>query len=78
MACFERAIELKPQHPDYHTNCGILSLLLGNWERGLEEYEWRLKQRSVKPRRAATDVGRQADAGGDAARAMAEGDQRAQ
>jgi hypothetical protein len=31
-------------------------LVRGNWERGLEEYEWRLKQRSVKPRLAPQPV----------------------
>ena len=50
LACFDRALAVRPSDPDFHTNRGLTLLLLGDYERGWEDYEWRLKQRSVPPR----------------------------
>jgi tetratricopeptide (TPR) repeat protein len=56
LACFDRALEINPKSPDYHTNRAIMLLLLGDFARGLDAYEWRLNQRSVKPRLAPQPV----------------------
>jgi Flp pilus assembly protein TadD len=50
MACFDRALEIRPDDPDFRTNRALTLLLLGDFERGWEEYEWRLKQKRVQPR----------------------------
>jgi tetratricopeptide (TPR) repeat protein len=41
--CFERALGLKPDHPGAHHNRALLRLLLGDYEGGWAEYEWRLQ-----------------------------------
>jgi tetratricopeptide (TPR) repeat protein/glycosyltransferase involved in cell wall biosynthesis len=41
--CYDRAIELKPEFGSSHYNLGLLLLLLGDFERGLLEYEWRFE-----------------------------------
>jgi len=39
--CFQKAIYLKPDYVEAHLNLGLAQLLLGNFERGWAEYEWR-------------------------------------
>jgi hypothetical protein len=41
MASFDRAIALEPNMPEAHWNKALLCLTLGDYERGLEGYEWR-------------------------------------
>jgi Flp pilus assembly protein TadD len=41
LACYQQALQANPGHPDRHFNRAILWLLLGDWERGWREYEWR-------------------------------------
>jgi tetratricopeptide (TPR) repeat protein len=50
LACFERAIALRPDDADFHTNRALTLLLIADFERGWDEYEWRLKQKRVQPR----------------------------
>ena len=44
LACYERAQALKPDYVEAHLNEGLCRLLMGDYPRGLEQYEWRLKQ----------------------------------
>ena len=46
-AAYERAIEIDPQCADAHWNLALCRLLLGDFERGWEGYEWRWKQDQV-------------------------------
>jgi Flp pilus assembly protein TadD len=50
LACFDRSLELKPDYPDPHLNRALAWLLLGQWEEGWDEYEWRWQLRSVRRR----------------------------
>ena len=38
---FEAAIQNEPKNTEHHWNLALLDLLLGNYERGWREYEWR-------------------------------------
>ena len=60
MLDYEKAIELKPDFQDAHLNYSIVLLMLGKFERGWEEYEWRLHSRKLEdPEFQETAVGRQ-------------------
>jgi Tfp pilus assembly protein PilF len=50
IAAFERAIALQPDFATAHWNLGFVRLLLGDYQRGLQEYEWRLRTGVVPPR----------------------------
>ena len=39
--CYDRALALKPDFPIAHYNRALLSLLLGDFQAGFREYEWR-------------------------------------
>lgn len=41
LACYAEAIRLAPHFADAHWNLALCHLLLGNYEKGWEEYEWR-------------------------------------
>jgi tetratricopeptide (TPR) repeat protein len=43
LASFETALLLEPGHADSHFERALVWLLLGDWRRGLPEYEWRWK-----------------------------------
>lgn len=43
IASYERAIAIKPDHADAHLNSSLLHLLVGDFEKGWQEYEWRWK-----------------------------------
>ena len=43
IAAFEQAVRLKPDFPQAHYNLGIALLLIGDYPRGWEEFEWRLQ-----------------------------------
>ncbi|HEY1475805.1 MAG TPA: tetratricopeptide repeat-containing glycosyltransferase family protein [Pseudolabrys sp.] len=47
LACYDRAIALQPQHVMAHCNAAALRLLLGDFGRGLPDYEWRWLKQSV-------------------------------
>ena len=49
---FNRAIELKPDYAEAHHNRSAAWLLRENFERGLPEYEWRLRSRDLPPLQA--------------------------
>lgn len=40
---FEKALRLQPNYPEAHLNNAICNLLLGQWEEGWQEYEWRFE-----------------------------------
>ncbi len=46
IACYQRAIELQPQHAQAHFNESLCLLLSGDFARGLPLYEWR---KQLKP-----------------------------
>ena len=41
LASFDRALSIDPGHAEIHSNRSCLRLLLGDFERGWEEFEWR-------------------------------------
>ena len=43
----EIGLKNKPRHPKFQWNLSILSLLLGDFENGFQEYEWRWKDKDV-------------------------------
>jgi Flp pilus assembly protein TadD len=45
IAAYDAAIALRPEFAEAHSNRAITNLLLGNFEKGLPEYEWRRKSR---------------------------------
>jgi tetratricopeptide (TPR) repeat protein len=51
---YNRALELKPDYPDAYLNRALARLLLGDYEGGLEDYEWRWR----RPGRAMPNWGR--------------------
>jgi len=53
LEAFERAAALQPDFATAHWNLGFVRLLLGDYARGLPEYEWRLKTAVVQPREFA-------------------------
>jgi tetratricopeptide (TPR) repeat protein len=48
LACFEDAVRCQPDFADAHHNLGILRLLLGDYEGGWPEYEWRWRTQDFK------------------------------
>ena len=49
LACWHQALHLEPNHAEAHWNRALAWLLLGNFEQGWPEYEWRW-QRQDAPR----------------------------
>jgi tetratricopeptide (TPR) repeat protein len=43
IACYRRALELEPDYAEAHSNRSLASLLMGNFEDGWSEYDWRWK-----------------------------------
>lgn len=41
LALYDRAVELRPEYADARFNRAQMLLLMGDWERGWREYEWR-------------------------------------
>ncbi len=50
IACYRRALELKPDSVEIHNNLGLTRLLLGDFEQGWSEYEWRYRSKELAPR----------------------------
>ncbi len=58
-SCLDRAIELHPDYAEAHLNRAVNALLLGAWEPGWQEYQWRFKchnQHRVYPHRLVSPV----------------------
>jgi Flp pilus assembly protein TadD len=53
VAAFDGALQVRPEHAETHRNRAIGWLLMGDYERGWEEYEWRWRCENV-PRRSFT------------------------
>jgi predicted O-linked N-acetylglucosamine transferase (SPINDLY family) len=51
IACYREALRLRPQHADAHLNRATAWLLIGNFEQGWPEFEWRWKSRNDIPPR---------------------------
>jgi Flp pilus assembly protein TadD len=49
--CYRKALTLRPQTPEPHYNLAWLLLLLGRWDEGWAEYEWRWQLPSFSSRR---------------------------
>ena len=47
IAYHRKVVDLDHDNPDYHYNLSYVLLLSGDYQNGLEEYEWRLKQKQV-------------------------------
>jgi predicted negative regulator of RcsB-dependent stress response len=47
-ACFEQAVRVAPQFADAHHYLGIVRLLLGDFQGGWPEYEWRWRTRKFE------------------------------
>jgi tetratricopeptide (TPR) repeat protein len=45
LACYQRAVELSPDDPAAHMSRAFAWLLLGDYEKGFAEYEWRWRAR---------------------------------
>lgn len=50
LRCYEQVISAHPENAEAQWNAGVVRLLLGDYQRGWEGYEWRFKQREAKPR----------------------------
>ncbi|MEZ2238967.1 tetratricopeptide repeat protein [Microcoleus sp.] len=42
VACYSHGVEFNKTHPEAHLNLALALLLMGDFERGFSEYEWRL------------------------------------
>ncbi|MFB8793999.1 MAG: tetratricopeptide repeat protein [Microcoleus sp.] len=42
VACYSQGVEFNRTHPEAHLNLALALLLVGDFERGFSEYEWRL------------------------------------
>src|SRR5580700_1326902 len=49
LASFDRALSIDPRHAEIHSNRSCLRLLLGDFERGWEEFEWRWRVPDFAP-----------------------------
>jgi tetratricopeptide (TPR) repeat protein len=49
LASYDRALALKPDHAEMHSNRSGLRLLLGDFEGGWEEFEWRWRTQEFAP-----------------------------
>ncbi|HET6252062.1 MAG TPA: tetratricopeptide repeat-containing glycosyltransferase family protein [Tepidisphaeraceae bacterium] len=46
MHCYRQAIALEPNYAEAHWNLALLQLMLGDFEQGWREYEWRWRRRN--------------------------------
>jgi Tfp pilus assembly protein PilF len=47
LGCFLRAVQIDPGNPDAHYSDAVTLLLLGRWQAGWAEYEWRWTRRQL-------------------------------
>jgi len=50
LASYRRALAADPNHSEARWNLGVVQLLLGDFEKGWEGFEWRFRQRESRPR----------------------------
>src|SRR5262249_847965 len=50
VASLEKALALKPDYAEAHFTRALIWLLMGDWERGWPEYEWRWRTKEFTPR----------------------------
>ncbi len=50
VACYQEALRWQPDFVEAHMNLSMAWLLLGDFERGWREYEWRWKKKGTPPR----------------------------
>ncbi len=48
---FEKAISLRPDYPEAYMNRSLTHLVMGDFERGWADYEWRWKCKEFRPRK---------------------------
>jgi tetratricopeptide (TPR) repeat protein len=48
---YSRVLAIQPDNADVHFNCALSLLTMGDYTRGLAEYEWRWKRASMGPRK---------------------------
>ncbi len=51
---FRRALESRPADPEIHTHRALCQLMSGDFERGWDEYEWRMQMQSQLTKALAT------------------------
>jgi Flp pilus assembly protein TadD len=49
IAAYREALRLSPDFPDAHNNLGYALLLVGDFEQGWEEHEWRWRMQNMAP-----------------------------
>jgi Tfp pilus assembly protein PilF len=49
LASYDRALAIEPGYAEAHSNRSCLALLLGDYERGFEEFEWRWRVPEIAP-----------------------------
>jgi Flp pilus assembly protein TadD len=49
LASYDESLRREPNHADTHLNRALLWLLLGDWQRGWREYEWRWRTKAFPP-----------------------------
>jgi tetratricopeptide (TPR) repeat protein len=49
LACYGRALELKPDYANAHHNRSLVRLLVGDFQHGWPEYEWRWRTKGYGP-----------------------------
>jgi Flp pilus assembly protein TadD len=56
LACYDKSLAHKPDHALAHSNRALVWLLMGDFERGWPEYEWRWQTKELPPRRFVQPV----------------------
>jgi cytochrome c-type biogenesis protein CcmH/NrfG len=56
LECYDKALALQPDHALAHSNRAIAWLLMGDFQRGWPEYEWRWRTKDLPPRRFVQPV----------------------
>ncbi len=56
VASFERIIAIRPEHHSGHYNLALCRLYMGDYSRGLPDYEWRWEDPQLSAERRAFDV----------------------
>lgn len=56
LTTYEKCVLLNPQDPEIHLNIALVLLLLGDFDRGWKEHEWRLNTARVIPKELKTPI----------------------
>ncbi|HIN20755.1 MAG TPA: tetratricopeptide repeat protein, partial [Rhodospirillales bacterium] len=54
-ASYRKALTIKPDYPELHFDLGIVHLLMGDFDNGWREYNWRWRMQDFSSRRAEYD-----------------------